>query len=75
MDKTPWIKTNEKGERIVEIHEEVVRDIRNSMRILSNDMLTIIDLLDQKLGIHLISSSPSFDKEKFQLPRLPIVAR
>ena len=34
------------------MHEEVVRDIRNSMKILSNDMLTIIDLLDQKLGIH-----------------------
>ena len=24
---------------------------------------------------YLISSSPSFDTEKFQLPRLPIVAR
>ena len=28
-----------------------MRDIRNSLKILSNDMLTIIDLLDQKLGI------------------------
>ena len=26
-------------------------------------------------GLDLISSSPSFDTEKFQLPRLPIVAR
>ena len=26
-------------------------------------------------GNKLISSSPSFDTEKFQLPRLPIVAR
>ena len=34
-----------------------------------------IELKLKGLGLGLISSSPSFDTEKFQLPRLPIVAR
>ena len=31
--------------------------------------------IDETKRLILISSSPSFDTEKFQLPRLPIVAR